>query len=312
MLEGAFDLVLASFLVALGRSALQFEDLFRAVVLYIAYGLLMALAWSRLSAPDVALAEAAIGAGVTGALFLDAARDLKRAAKERKPRVGWRFAISLLGAVVAAGISLALIGILPESAESEGLTARVGQSLSEAGVSQPVTAVIMNFRSFDTWLELLVLLVAMSSSLVFHRTFRLHTLRSSWPHSSGPEPVLAALANVLTPCALAAGAYLVFRGSSGPGGAFQGGALLGAAGVLSLLRGRGELFRLRQRFFLSTAVAGVVAFLVFSLGTGLVGRAVLEYPPGLAGTLLLALEVASAVSIGVTLSVLFAAARPSG
>ena len=41
--------------------------------MFIAFGLLMALAWVRLDATDIALAEAAIGAGITGALLLDAA-----------------------------------------------------------------------------------------------------------------------------------------------------------------------------------------------------------------------------------------------
>ena len=41
----------------------------RAIVLFIAFGLLMALAWARLAAPDIGLAEAAIGAGLTGALL---------------------------------------------------------------------------------------------------------------------------------------------------------------------------------------------------------------------------------------------------
>ena len=53
------------------------EGLFRAIVLFIAFGLLMSLAWVRLGAPDVALAEAAIGAGLTGALFLSALARLK-------------------------------------------------------------------------------------------------------------------------------------------------------------------------------------------------------------------------------------------
>ena len=38
----------------------------------------MALAWARLSAPDIGLAEAAIGAGLTGTLLLDAYGALKR------------------------------------------------------------------------------------------------------------------------------------------------------------------------------------------------------------------------------------------
>jgi uncharacterized MnhB-related membrane protein len=58
--------------------ALASRDLFRAVVMFIVFGLLMALAWVRLEAPDVALAEAAIGAGLTGVLLLDTLGYLRR------------------------------------------------------------------------------------------------------------------------------------------------------------------------------------------------------------------------------------------
>jgi energy-converting hydrogenase B subunit D len=74
LLDGA--LVLALWLTALG--ALRSDDLFRAVVVFICFGLLMALAWVRLEAPDIALAEAAIGAGLTGALLLSAVSHLSR------------------------------------------------------------------------------------------------------------------------------------------------------------------------------------------------------------------------------------------
>lgn len=70
--ELVFDLILALTLLGLCWRVLTTADLFKAVVLFIVYGLLMALAWIRLQAPDIALAEAAIGAGLTGALMLDA------------------------------------------------------------------------------------------------------------------------------------------------------------------------------------------------------------------------------------------------
>jgi len=66
----AFDAVLGVTLLWLAWRALATENLFKGIVLFIAFGLLMALAWVRLNAPDVALAEAAIGAGLTGALLL--------------------------------------------------------------------------------------------------------------------------------------------------------------------------------------------------------------------------------------------------
>jgi uncharacterized MnhB-related membrane protein len=66
----AFDLLLVIGLVVLAWQAQASPSLFRAIVAYIVFGLLMALTWTRLGAPDVALAEAAIGAGITGALLL--------------------------------------------------------------------------------------------------------------------------------------------------------------------------------------------------------------------------------------------------
>jgi energy-converting hydrogenase B subunit D len=74
----AFDLLLAASLLWSAWRAMSAPRLDRAIVLFIVFGLLMALAWARLSAPDIALAEAAIGAGLTGALLLDAYGALRR------------------------------------------------------------------------------------------------------------------------------------------------------------------------------------------------------------------------------------------
>jgi len=72
LLAWAFDLFLGLGLLWLAWRALACPDLFKAIVLFVAFGLFMALAWVRLEAPDVALAEAAIGAGLTGALLMAA------------------------------------------------------------------------------------------------------------------------------------------------------------------------------------------------------------------------------------------------
>lgn len=73
-----FDVMLGLGLLLAALGALWSRSLFRAVVLFVVFGLLVALAWVRLEAPDVALAEAAIGAGLTGALLLDAVGHLRR------------------------------------------------------------------------------------------------------------------------------------------------------------------------------------------------------------------------------------------
>lgn len=71
-LDWALDAMLALIMLWLAWRALSTSALFQAVVLFIAFSLVLALVWARLYAVDVALAEMAIGAGVTGALLLAA------------------------------------------------------------------------------------------------------------------------------------------------------------------------------------------------------------------------------------------------
>lgn len=76
------DGVVVVLLVGLALRLLHTRDLFEAIVLFVAYGLTLALGWVRVGAVDLALAEAALGAGVTGALFLNAWRRLSDRVEE--------------------------------------------------------------------------------------------------------------------------------------------------------------------------------------------------------------------------------------
>ncbi len=64
------DLVLLLFLVATAIGVYRTKDLLGAAIIFSAYSLTMAIVWQQLSAPDLALTEAAVGAGVTTVLFL--------------------------------------------------------------------------------------------------------------------------------------------------------------------------------------------------------------------------------------------------
>jgi uncharacterized MnhB-related membrane protein len=87
----AFDGVLALVLLVLAWQLLRSPNLFKAIVLFISFGLMLSLAWVRLKAVDIALAEAAIGAGLTGALFLTALDRLQRNnQKDRREEDGSR------------------------------------------------------------------------------------------------------------------------------------------------------------------------------------------------------------------------------
>jgi uncharacterized MnhB-related membrane protein len=74
LLDGCLALVI----LFLAWRLLTSKDLFKAVVLFIGFGLMLSLAYIRLKAVDIALAEAAIGAGLTGALFLSTLGRIRR------------------------------------------------------------------------------------------------------------------------------------------------------------------------------------------------------------------------------------------
>lgn len=64
------NVIIILFLIACAIAVERTRDLLGAVVIFAAYSLAMAVLWLMLRAPDIALTEAAIGAGVTTILFI--------------------------------------------------------------------------------------------------------------------------------------------------------------------------------------------------------------------------------------------------
>ena len=65
-----FNVILIVFLIIAAIAVERTKDLLGAVIIFTAYSLVMALLWLLLRAPDVAMTEAAIGAGITTILFV--------------------------------------------------------------------------------------------------------------------------------------------------------------------------------------------------------------------------------------------------
>lgn len=66
----AIDAVIAALVLGLAGAAMLAKTVRVAVGAFIALGAVVSVLWARLGAPDVALAEAVIGAGLTGALLI--------------------------------------------------------------------------------------------------------------------------------------------------------------------------------------------------------------------------------------------------
>ena len=71
------EILLSLILLWLGFKITTSQNLFRSVIYFIVFGLILALVWADLGVLDLALAEAALGAGITGALLLDTVAYLK-------------------------------------------------------------------------------------------------------------------------------------------------------------------------------------------------------------------------------------------
>ena len=200
---------------------------------------------------------------------------------------------------LAAGLGYAVL-TLPSQAP--GLIGYVAANLETSGVSNPVTAVLLNFRGYDTLLEMGVLLLALLG------VWSLGGVPER--RESPPGPVLDMLSRLLVPLLILVAGYLLWVGAHAPGGAFQAGSVLGAAGVLLLLAGWRLDARLAGLPLRIILVTGLGMFVAVGMVLISVGRQLLEYPPLLAGALILLIEAAATLSIGITLAALFLGGRP--
>jgi multisubunit Na+/H+ antiporter MnhB subunit len=306
-----FDALLLFSIVGLAWASLATTDVRRSVILFMAFGLVLAVAWGRLLAPDVALAEAAIGAGLSGALLL---AEGQRQAGPLSPEstntsrnhgaagVGMvlRWAITVLCAALAGTLAWALLHAF--SGPSHDMLPRaISENLAASGVSNPVTAVLLNFRAYDTLLELAVLLTAVLG---------IFALGQANPGYRPAGPVFDGLVRWLVPVLILTAGYLLWVGAHAPGGAFQAGAILAAAGVVLRLAGRTRI-GLYEGFVLRIVMAaGVGMFLLVGLTLLLLGRSFLSYPPAWAGALILLIETAAMLSIAATLLLAFLGGQP--
>lgn len=63
------ELILLVFLIVCAIATCLSKNLLTSVVIFMSYSLIMAIIWFLLQSPDLAITEAAVGAGVTSILF---------------------------------------------------------------------------------------------------------------------------------------------------------------------------------------------------------------------------------------------------
>jgi multicomponent Na+:H+ antiporter subunit B len=145
------------------------RTLLASLVAFAAYSLALAVTWVVLRAPDVALTEAAVGAGVTTSLFLLVLRLAARGdrAVDEPRRVAPRSVA--VAALVTAGLLLTVPALpavgSPDAPAFGPVTAFYLADSADRGIDNAVTAVLVVYRGFDTFGEIAVVVTAAVAAL---------------------------------------------------------------------------------------------------------------------------------------------------
>jgi uncharacterized MnhB-related membrane protein len=279
------------------------RDAFLAVAGFVVYGLLLSLVWVRLAGIDVALTEAAIGGGLTGALLLGAVgrlRGTEAAATAERSGVGTRVFALLLSLGVSALLVLCVL-VLPQPVPT--LAPQVVHNLPATGVGNPITGVLLAFRALDTLLEAIVLVIALIGvwSLAPDGVWG---GRPGPRYTADPDGILAYLARVLPPIGIVIGLYLFWAGADHPGGKFQAATILAAMWMLVQMAGLTDAPRIDQRWLRAGIVVGPLAFVAVGLLGAWTAGAFLGYPQGWAKPMIVVVEVALLPTLVLVLALL--------
>ena len=162
------DFLLLLILVVCALAAVAFKDLLSAVIILGAYSFIMALVWTSLNAVDVAFTEASVGAGITGILAIATLAKTRRMEEDDGNGKGFnprKFSLFLV-AICTAGVLIYGTADMPRfgdpfSPVNTHVAPRyIEHTYDESGVPNMVTAILANYRGYDTLGETTVIFTA--------------------------------------------------------------------------------------------------------------------------------------------------------
>lgn len=168
------DIIIFVILIVAAVLAINVSDLLAAVALLAAYSLFASLLFAGVNAVDVSLVEAALGAGLTGVLFIGAILATTRHSTAKRNRRRRMIVLPLIIAFV--GLMLYASTDLPDRGDPEA-PAHTGvsqyyleNSMQDTQTPNVVTSLLADYRSQDTLGETLVIVTAaLSATLVLIR-----------------------------------------------------------------------------------------------------------------------------------------------
>lgn len=158
---------------------------------------------------------------------------------------------SLVALTLAAAAVPMLIGVteLPRPGDGSApahthVAARyIAEGARETGADNLVTGVLLDYRSFDTFGEVMVIFAALAAVMAVLTPAAPGRPAGTPGNGAGGmqvSPVVAFVIRLTAPFIAIFGAFVIFKGHVSPGGGFQGGVILGALlMLLSVVLGRG-------------------------------------------------------------------------
>ena len=259
----AIELALSIFLITAAVLVVLLRDIIASIATFAALSLGLAIVWMVLGAPDVALTEAAVGAGVMTVLLLIVAGKSQNHRVEspheaQRPfrKVNW---IALSAVTLLLIPLIVIVRQFPPLGDANAPSVvdislagnptpywyYVGGSETPATYENIVGAVLIVFRGLDTFGELIVAFAALIGVLIIlrHQLVPFHSqsgLDEATRHRTnyhdkpqpGFSPVVTTAVRRVIPLVLVFGGYITLYGTAVPGGGFAGGVVLGAGFIL--------------------------------------------------------------------------------
>ena len=158
------EILLLILVTALAFVSLWIRDLMGSVIVFGAYSFLMCLIWTGMGAVDVAFTEAAVGAGVSTVfllLFCTIQLDESGLTLDLSSKIFATFICASVGYLLYLGVSDLLQWGDPYSPVNTKVSSYyVENAYGDTKVPNLVTAVLADYRSFDTMFETCVVFIA--------------------------------------------------------------------------------------------------------------------------------------------------------
>lgn len=278
-MEYLIDIVLLGLLMITGFAIVRMRSLLAVAMLTSIYSLLSAALFVVLDAVDVALTEAAIGAGISTILML--ATIALTTDEEKAPRhtpLLPLFVVTATGAALIYGtVDMPHYGDPAAPAHRHVSPTYLQDTPGEMGLPNVVTSVLASYRGYDTLGEVTVIFTAGAGvlALLGYRTRR----RNSRGPGNRKLVVLRVIAKLFFPLILLFALYIQFHGDYGPGGGFQAGVIFATGFILyALAFGLGNAQRVIPHRMLHIMMAvGVLIYASVGIESMLLGGNFLEY-----------------------------------